>query len=76
MTNNLKKFNVTFQENKRYNPMTRTVMVETDSAVSAKNVVSSEFDTFTYKKEIMMSVPSGKRITITNVEEVKENTTI
>lgn len=68
----LKKFNVTFTENKKYNPITRSIEVLTNSEIEARNIISHEFDTFTYNKKLLMSIPSGKRIHIDKVEEIKE----
>jgi hypothetical protein len=56
-----KKYNVTFTEKKKYNPSTRTVLVENcDHPFFASNLIFRQF---------------GKKITIDNVEEVKEENT-
>jgi hypothetical protein len=50
-----KKFNVTFTENKKYNPSSRTIMVECDHIVFASRLIFREFH---------------KKITIDKIEEV------
>jgi hypothetical protein len=55
----MKKFNITFTENKKYNPATRTVMVETSDSLNARQLVYNEFG-------------NEKKITITGVNEIKE----
>jgi ribosomal protein L20A (L18A) len=67
----MKKFNVTFTENKRYNPMTRTIMVEANDELHATNLIHSQFGSFKWDKKLMMSVPS-KKINIVKTEEIKE----
>jgi len=69
----MKKFNITFKENKKYKPATRTVMVEANDELHARNVFASEFDSFTYDKKLMMQVPSGKRVIISKISEIKED---
>jgi hypothetical protein len=67
----MKKFNVTFTENKRYNPATRTIMVEANNELHATNLIHSQFGSFRYDKKLMMSIPTDK-IGINKVEETKE----
>lgn len=67
----MKKFNVTFTENKKYNPMTRTIMVEANDEFHATNLIHSEFGSFHWDKKLMRNIPS-KKIGINKVEEVKE----
>jgi hypothetical protein len=69
----MKKFNITFTENKKYHPTTRTVLVEANDELHARNVFASEFDSFTYNKKLMMQVPSGKKVTISKIVEIKED---
>jgi hypothetical protein len=35
-------------------------------------IILSKFDSFTYDKRTMMNAPSGKKIKITKVKEIKE----
>ncbi len=67
-----KKFNVTFTETKKYNPSTRTIVVHADDELHARELVTKEFDSFTYNKQLMIQIPSGKHIKITKVKEIKE----
>jgi hypothetical protein len=66
----MKKFNVTFTTKDKYHPTTRTVMVETENAYAAGLIISDKFDST--KVIHKMWIPSGKKITIDKVEEVKE----
>jgi ribosomal protein L20A (L18A) len=68
----MKKFNVTFTEKKRYNPATRTVMVEANDELHATNLIHSQFGSFRWDKDLLRYVPSDKKIGINKVEEVKE----
>lgn len=68
----MKKFNVTFTEKTKYNPATRTIMVEANDDLHAIHLIHSQFGSFTYDKKLMMSVPSNKKISIDKVEEIKE----
>jgi len=67
----MKKFNVTFTENKKYNANTRTLEVQTDSAENASRLILEQFDSFKFVKGV--SVPTGKHINIDKVKEVKED---
>lgn len=69
----MKKFNITFTEKRGFSPATRTVMVEANDELHARNVFASVFDTFTFNKKLMAQVPSGKRVTVTKVKEIKED---
>ena len=68
----MKKFNVTFTEKTKYNPMTRTILVEANDDVHAVNLIHSQFGSFRWDKKLLMSVPSDKKIVINKIEEVKE----
>ena len=68
----MKKFNVTFTETTKYNPATRTLLVEANDELHARYLITSQFDSFMLNKKINMVVPSGKKINITDVKEVKE----
>lgn len=68
----MKKFNVTFTEKTKYNPMTRTIMVEANDELHARNLIHSQFGSFKWDKKLMMNIPSDKKIGIDKVEEVKE----
>jgi hypothetical protein len=72
MRNNLKKFEVTFTEKKKYNPTTRTITVEAKDDLHATNIINDQFGSFKYDKKLMISVPSNKKIVIDKVVEVKE----
>jgi hypothetical protein len=62
----MKKFNITFTENKKYNPATRTIMVEQDNEELAKRLVHTVHGGFDKNGN-----PNNK-IVITKVKEVKE----
>lgn len=68
---NYKRFAVTFTEQKKYNPVTRTVELAANDELHARNLISGEFDTYTFNKELRMEIPSGKRIKIDKVKELK-----
>lgn len=68
----MKNFNVTFTEKTKYNPMTRTIMVQAENDIHAINLIHSEFGSFKFDKKLMMTVPSDKKIGIDKIEEVKE----
>jgi hypothetical protein len=70
----MKSFNVTFTEVKKYKPATRTVLVKTDNEFGARNIIASQFGSLTFNTKLGMEVPSDKKIIITNVVEVKEET--
>lgn len=70
-TKQYKHFKVTFVEQKKYYPATRTVEVLADDELHARRLVAEEFDTFTFNKKLRMRVPSEKRIKIKKVKEVK-----
>lgn len=72
MTKN-KRFNVTFTTKDKYHPTTRTLEVETLNEMAAGNLISSEFDTWTMNKKLHTYFPSGKRITIDKIEEIKDD---
>lgn len=67
----MKRFAVTFKENKKYNPTIRTVEVETENAYSAEQLIHSKFGSFKYDRQSMQDVPSDK-ISILKTKEVKE----
>lgn len=73
MDNNTKKFNVTFTENTKYNPFTRTVTVEAMDEFHARRLIASQFDSFKFDKTLRIKVPTGKKITIDKVKEVKKD---
>ena len=61
-----KKYAVTFTEvYQKYNPVTRTIVVHACDKYHAKLLISDKFDTF---KDI---APTGKRIRIDKVKEIK-----
>jgi len=70
--NNEKKFLFTFTENKKYNPATRTVEVYATDEMTARRVFASEFDSFTFNKDLHMDIPSGRNVTINKVVEVRK----
>ena len=73
-----KTWDVTFQEVKKYNPITRTVQVESPTEYSAKLLVGSMFGSLKKGKDIKtMLLPevSEKKIKILKIKEVKEEST-
>lgn len=72
----MKKFNINFTENKKYNPATRNVVVVANDEIHARNIFTAEFDSFTFDKTLLMQVPSSKRVKINKVEEIKEKVTV
>lgn len=70
--NLMKRFNVTFTTKDKYHPTTRTVEVETDNEYQAMLLVADKFDST--KVVNKMWIPSGKKITIDKIEEIKDET--
>jgi len=68
---NREKFDVTFKENKKYNPITRTIRVHAIDENHAKLLVQDEFDTFK-RNEFFIPVPTEKRISISEVKKVED----
>jgi hypothetical protein len=69
----MKKFAITFKENSKYNPMTRTVQIEgVPDEATARFVFATEFDSIVRDKKTFAEVPSGKRVTIKKIKEVKK----
>lgn len=66
----MKKFKVTFKENTKWKPNTRTILVETTDPNSAESLIVSEFGSWS-RGENGMRV-SSKRIEIIKTKEVKE----
>lgn len=68
----MKKFNVTFTENKKYHPTTRTVMVEANDENHARELVYSEFGSFRFDRDLRVTVTSNTKIIVNKIKEVKE----
>jgi hypothetical protein len=71
---NYKDFMVTFQENKKYNPATRSIMARCSSEYAAKMLIAQQFGSIKQGKDIKtMLLPevSESKIKILNVKEVK-----
>jgi hypothetical protein len=63
-------FDVTFKENKKYNPAERTVRVEAFNDLHAENIVYWEHGTL--KFDLIRGREPGKKITITKVKEIEK----
>lgn len=70
----MKKFEVTFKENKKYNPATRKTYVETTDSENARLMVIEEFGSFGRDKSngIFSTFKPSNKIEILDVKEVKE----
>lgn len=70
----MKKFNITFTENKKekYNPNTRTVLVEAKDEFVARRVFAEKFDSMKFDKQLLMNMPTGNKVIIKDVIEIKE----
>ena len=66
-----KEFKITFSDNAKYNPVTRTIIVYADNRIIAERLTISEHGSFTKDKKTGLEIPS-KKITITKVKEIKE----
>ncbi len=67
-----KQYDVTLEEKSKYNPITRTIKVHADDELHARQLVSSEFDSYRWDKKLMTHVPTEKHIKIIKVKEIKE----
>lgn len=67
----IKRYNVTFQENKKYNPATRTVEVRAESEFQAINLFTSQFDSFKRDAKFGFGVPTGKKVKLIEIKEIK-----
>jgi hypothetical protein len=63
-------FKVTFENNNRCNPVSRTVEVKANDELHARDLVSSQYGSNTYNKKLFMFIPSTKHIKITNVTKL------
>jgi hypothetical protein len=66
----MKEYNVTFKENKKYNPATRTIKVKAEFGHAAALLVADEYDSINYKEGFPK--PSNKKITILDVKEIDQ----
>jgi len=73
----MNKYKVTFKENKKYNPYTRTVVVEANNDIVARQLIVSEFGSWSrqFNPELKkyIKLPSN-RIEIITVEEANNAT--
>lgn len=66
-----KDFTVVFETVSR-KPITRTVTVSAQNEQHAAHLVSQEFDTFKFSKDLFTYIPTGKHIKIKDVKAIEE----
>jgi hypothetical protein len=65
----MKKFSITFTELKKYNPITRTVEIQSNSEFQAKVLWASTFDKI--KIERGVPIPAEKYAKIDSIKEIE-----